>query len=76
MTRESVEAKANRYLCESRLTVVLVGGDIVRAACRGSGELYELGHTDGLQKLRAGRDQCSASRRDGQPCEAPTTPAR
>jgi hypothetical protein len=47
MTRESAEAKANRYLCESRLTVVLVDRDTVRATCRGSGELYELGHTPG-----------------------------
>jgi uncharacterized Zn finger protein len=47
MTRESVESKGRRYLLESRLTVVLVGGDVVRATCRGSGELYELGHTPG-----------------------------
>lgn len=26
---------------------------------------------DGLHKLRRGRDRCSATRRDGQPCQAP-----
>jgi hypothetical protein len=29
---------------------------------------------DGLHKLRAGREQCTATRRDGQPCEAPAIP--
>jgi uncharacterized Zn finger protein len=47
MTRETVADKANRYLCESRVTVVSVDGDTVRATCRGSGELYELGHAPG-----------------------------
>jgi hypothetical protein len=28
----------------------------------------------GLHKLRAGREQCTATRRDGQPCEAPAIP--
>jgi hypothetical protein len=28
----------------------------------------------GLHKLRAGREQCSVMRRDGQPCEAPAIP--
>lgn len=29
---------------------------------------------DGLHKLRAGREQCTATRRDGAPCEAPAIP--
>jgi hypothetical protein len=28
----------------------------------------------GLHKFRAGREQCTATRRDGQPCEAPAIP--
>jgi uncharacterized Zn finger protein len=44
MTRETVRAKAARYLTEARLTVTYVSGDEVAARCRGDGELYELGH--------------------------------
>lgn len=29
---------------------------------------------NGLHKLRAGREQCTATRRDGQPCDAPAIP--
>lgn len=47
MTRESADAKARRYLCEARLTVLRVDGDQVQATCRGGGEMYELGHTPG-----------------------------
>jgi hypothetical protein len=44
MTRESVAAKAARYLQEGRLIVTSVNGDRVTAWCRGDGEVYELGH--------------------------------
>jgi hypothetical protein len=47
MTRETVQAKAGRYLREARLTVTEVDGDHVAAVCRGDGELYELGHDVG-----------------------------
>ncbi len=45
--RESVEAKARRYVVEGRLVVTKVDGDLVTAQCRGSGEVYELGHQPG-----------------------------
>ena len=44
MTRETVAAKAARYLAEARLTVLRVDGDSVEAECRGAGEVYRLGH--------------------------------
>ena len=47
MSRETVAEKAKRYLCEGRLIVVGVDDDWVRATCRGSGEVYELGHAPG-----------------------------
>jgi hypothetical protein len=47
MSRETVADKANRYLCESRLTVVSVDDDRVRATCHGDGEIYQLGHEPG-----------------------------
>jgi hypothetical protein len=47
MTRETVAAKSARYLTEARLTITAVDGDTVRATCRGSGELYSLGHSPG-----------------------------
>ncbi len=47
--RENAEAKARRYLCEGRLTVLYVrhGGTIVRATCRGDGRTYKLGFYPG-----------------------------
>lgn len=42
-SRESVEAKAGRYLLEGRLVVRHVVGGSVRASCRGGGAVYELG---------------------------------
>jgi uncharacterized Zn finger protein len=42
--RESADAKAARYLREGRLLVTRVDGDSVEAECRGSGEVYALGH--------------------------------
>ena len=47
MTRENVEAKGRRYVVEARLLVTKVDGDTVTAECRGSGEVYELGHGPG-----------------------------
>lgn len=44
MTRETARAKASRYLSEGRLVVTSVSGDTVTAWCRGSGEIYRLGH--------------------------------
>jgi hypothetical protein len=45
--RETVEAKAHRYLAEGRLVVTKVDADLVTAYCRGQGELYQLGHDPG-----------------------------
>jgi hypothetical protein len=47
MPRESIAAKAARYLTEARLTITAVDGDHVTATCRGDGEVYDLGHTPG-----------------------------
>lgn len=44
MTRESVTAKAVRYLSEARILVAYVNGDHVNAYARGDGETYRLGH--------------------------------
>jgi hypothetical protein len=62
VSRETVEDKAKRYLVEARLTVEYVVGDTVRATCRGSGEVYRLGHD--LQRgwwcsCASRTDQCS-----------------
>ena len=47
MTRESAAAKSARYLAEHRLVISEVSGDHVRATCRGSGEVHDLGHDPG-----------------------------
>ena len=45
MSRESVEAKAQRYLISGRLNVSLAGPRRIEAFCRGdSGHCYRLGH--------------------------------
>ena len=44
-----------------------------RVRARGTGPLDER-QADGLHKLRRGRDQCGATRRDGGQCEAPAIP--
>ena len=45
MSRESVEAKAERYLVSARLSVRIAGPQRVEAFCRGdSGHCYRLGH--------------------------------
>jgi uncharacterized Zn finger protein len=62
MIRETVAAKAARYLTEARLTVLRVDGDQVTATCRGSGELYQLGHDRGRGwwcSCPSRTDQCS-----------------
>jgi hypothetical protein len=43
MTRETAAAKACRYLAEGRLTVLEVGPQIVRAVCRGDGQVWRCG---------------------------------
>ena len=45
MSRENVQAKAFRYLCEHRLVVEHCDANLVRATCRGSGALYDCGWT-------------------------------
>jgi hypothetical protein len=47
MTRETIEAKARRYLGEGRLVVTHVLGDNVTAACQGETGTYDLGYTTG-----------------------------
>jgi len=47
VTRETIEAKAARYLAEGRLVVTLVLGDEVTAVCTGETGAYDLGHTPG-----------------------------
>ena len=42
--RESLDTKAARYLREGRLVVIRVDRDLIEAECRGSGEVYRLGH--------------------------------
>jgi len=44
MTRESVDAKARRYLAEGRVVVTRVLGDKVTAVCQGETGAYDLGH--------------------------------
>jgi hypothetical protein len=44
MTRENAAVKSARYLAEHRLVISEVSGDHVRATCRGSGDVYDLGH--------------------------------
>jgi hypothetical protein len=43
MIRETAAAKARRYLAEGRLTVLEVGPSIVRAVCRGDGQVWRCG---------------------------------
>ena len=47
MSRETVEAKAARYVCAGRLIVTEVAGGRMSATCRGGGELYRLGFVRG-----------------------------
>jgi hypothetical protein len=44
VTRETAETRGRRYLVEARLTITRLEGDDVRATCRGSGEVHDLGH--------------------------------
>jgi hypothetical protein len=43
VTRETAAAKARRNLAEGRLTVLEVGTQVVRAVCRGDGQVYRCG---------------------------------
>jgi hypothetical protein len=47
MTRESAAAKARRYLAEGRLIVLEVGPQVVRAVCRGDGQVWRCGWWQG-----------------------------
>lgn len=42
--RESVHAKARRYITEGRLLITEVGQDRISALCRGDGAIYDLGY--------------------------------
>jgi hypothetical protein len=56
-SRETVGAKAIRYLCEGHLRVDLVHEDVIEATCRGSeAQVYDLG-------LEAGEWWCSCPAR-------------
>jgi hypothetical protein len=43
--RENAESKSRRYLGEGRLIVEQVDANLVRATCRGSGAVYDVGWT-------------------------------
>ena len=61
VTRESIDAKARRYLGEGRLVVTHVLGDHVAAACQGETGAYDLGHTPGRGwwcSCPVGTDRC------------------
>lgn len=60
MSRESAALKARRYLTEGRLLVLRVDGPIIRAACRGDGQVYRLGH----DPRHGWRCDCPARTRD------------
>lgn len=45
MTRENAASKSRRLLGEGRLIVERVDKDLVRATCRGSGAVYDVGWT-------------------------------
>jgi uncharacterized Zn finger protein len=47
MSRESIQAKARRYLAEGRVVVTGVLGDQVTAVCQGETGAYDLGHAQG-----------------------------
>ena len=61
VTRESIDAKARRYLGEGRLVVTHVLGDHVAAACQGETGAYDLGDTPGRGwwcSCPVGTDRC------------------
>ena len=45
--RENYQRKAARYVTEARLSVERVDRSGIRATCRGSGAVYELGYENG-----------------------------
>lgn len=47
MPRENAEAKGRRYLTEGRLVVQYLAPGVIRAMCRGGGEVYRLGFERG-----------------------------
>src|SRR5687768_7502559 len=60
MTRESVDAKGQRYLVQGRLILEHVDASLIRATCRGSGSVYVLGWNGGTWWCGcAARGRCS-----------------
>jgi uncharacterized Zn finger protein len=60
VSRETVVEKAHRYLVAGRLIVTHVAEGQIRATCRGSGDLYELGFERGVWSCSCpARSQCS-----------------
>jgi hypothetical protein len=45
--RENYRSKGRNYVAEARLTVTRVDGSGIRATCKGSGAVYELGFENG-----------------------------
>lgn len=45
--RENVETKARRYLIEGRLQVTHVNPHAIKATCRGTEQIHQLGYRDG-----------------------------
>jgi hypothetical protein len=45
--RENYQRKGERYVSEGRLSVLRVDSAGIRATCRGSGVVYELGYENG-----------------------------
>lgn len=43
MSRETIDAKARRYLVEGRVVITHVDNDTVRATVRGAGTVHECG---------------------------------
>jgi hypothetical protein len=48
VSRENAQTKARRYLGEHRLVVEHCDANLVRATCRGSGAVYDVGWTPAL----------------------------
>ena len=46
--RETIDAKARRYLAEGRVTVEYADSGTVRASCRGSVAVYRVGFGGGV----------------------------
>ena len=49
--RENAEAKGRRYVSEGRLTVTHATDRTIRASCKGSGAVYNLGWDPNTAKM-------------------------